>query len=444
MSSEDSALQPKYEYLCEIRDAMRGASSRILNNRLSAGGLDDISEDALLFLFALNINAAAAHTLMRRLGIDSQATSQSIETSILRGYLEFRDNPNNPRQPRLIVTEQGRAAFYEAEAGFKADRWAHFPLRSGDIIICTVPKSGTTWMQMICALLIFQTPTLPAALPELSPWLEDRAKDRAKRYAELDAQHHRRFIKTHVSMNELPVDPRVTYIVVARNPLDIAISWHYQQSELPGKLNPENTSGNEQPAETTREWLLARIDEMGTPPRGRDSYLDALLKNLSCAWERRAEPNVVLVHYEDLSADLAGEMRRLARRLDITVPQDKWPALVQAATFEQMQSAADQLQPLRYLWQLREVSEGHAAFFRAGSSGDGRNLLTEAETARYRTRAAQVAPQDLLAWLQRDAERLYDPRAAALLSRGRARPPQLEPTSPSPSQVDMPDHTWAS
>ena len=34
-------------------------------------------------------------------------------------------------------------------------RWTGFPFRDGDIVISTRSKSGTTWMQMICALLVF-------------------------------------------------------------------------------------------------------------------------------------------------------------------------------------------------------------------------------------------------------------------------------------------------
>jgi hypothetical protein len=105
----------------------------------------------------------------------------------------------------------------------------------------------------------------------------------------------------------------------------------------------------------------------------------------------------VLVHYEDLSADLPGEMRRLADRLDITVPEDKWQGLVEAATFKAMQAAADQLQPVPTMRQ-RGVSE---RFFRRGSSGEGRALLTEDEAARYAARAAQMAPPELMAWLHR-------------------------------------------
>jgi aryl sulfotransferase len=55
--------------------------------------------------------------------------------------------------------------------------------------------------------------------------------------------------------------------------------------------------------------------------------------HLSDTWARRHEPNVLLVHYDDLLADLDGQMRRLARRFRIVVPELAWPRLVQAATF---------------------------------------------------------------------------------------------------------------
>jgi len=51
-------------------------------------------------------------------------------------------------------------------------RWLDFPFRQGDIVISTRSKSGTTWAQMICALLVFQSADLPAPLGHLSPWLD--------------------------------------------------------------------------------------------------------------------------------------------------------------------------------------------------------------------------------------------------------------------------------
>lgn len=42
---------------------------------------------------------------------------------------------------------------------------------------------------------------------------------------------------------------------------------------------------------------------------------------------------------------------------------------------------------------------GPSAFFRRGTSGAGRELLTSAELARYHAHAARFAPADMLTWL---------------------------------------------
>ena len=51
-------------------------------------------------------------------------------------------------------------------------RLLEFEFRADDIVISTRSKSGTTWMQMVCALLVFQTSDLPAPLARLSPWVD--------------------------------------------------------------------------------------------------------------------------------------------------------------------------------------------------------------------------------------------------------------------------------
>jgi hypothetical protein len=111
------------------------------------------------------------------------------------------------------------------------------------------------------------------------------------------------------------------------------------------------------------------------------------------AWARRGEPNILLVHYANLCADLDGQMRWLAGRLGITVPESAWPALVRAATFESMSRNADYLIPAPGLF------KSNAAFFRRGSSGAAREILSDAEIARYHARVAGMAPPDLLTWL---------------------------------------------
>ena len=113
-------------------------------------------------------------------------------------------------------------------------RWIGFPFRQGDIVISARSKSGTTWMQMICALLVFQSPELPSRLSDLSPWLDWLVAPRDEVYATLASQEHRRFVKTHTPLDGLPLDPRATYVVVARHPLDMAVSLYHQGANLEG------------------------------------------------------------------------------------------------------------------------------------------------------------------------------------------------------------------
>lgn len=279
-------------------------------------------------------------------------------------------------------------------------RWLEFPFRMGDIVISTRSKSGTTWAQMICALLVFGTPELPRPLGELSPWLDHLVTPIEGVYAQLAAQRHRRFIKTHTPLDGIPIDPRATYIVVARNPLDSAVSLYHQSANLDRRRlreltgEPEPTAP-EQPRPPLRDWLLSWIASEADPRAAMDS-LPGVMWHLSDAWRRRDQPNIMLLHYADLVADLDGKLREIADRLGITIPADSWPALVSAATFQQMKRNAEQLIPNR-----DGVLKDPHAFFRRGRSGAGRDLLSDDEWVTYQTRVADLAPPDLLSWLHR-------------------------------------------
>ena len=282
-------------------------------------------------------------------------------------------------------------------------RWDGFPFRDGDIVISTRSKTGTTWVQMICALLIFQTPELDEPVGWYSPWLDRLTRPREEIFARLEAQRHRRFIKTHTPLDGVPIDPRAAYIVVGRHPLDSAVSLYYQGENInrarQRQLTEEVTGQPvpavpDKPRKPVREWLLNWIDNEAGPHEQMDSIRGVLWHD-SDAWARRAEPNIVLLHYADLRADLDGQMRQLARRLDIAVPDAAWPGLVEAATFASMRAAAEKITG------PGQIMKSATAFFRRGTSGGGRELLTEDELAHYDARTAELAPPDMLRWLHR-------------------------------------------
>src|SRR5262245_44416833 len=109
-------------------------------------------------------------------------------------------------------------------------RWDDFEFRPDDIVISAPAKCGTTWTQMICALLVFQTDELPAPLTALSPWLDMRVRPMSEVREMLDAQRHRRFIKTHTPLDGVPQAPGVVYLAVGSDPRDVAISLYHHHA----------------------------------------------------------------------------------------------------------------------------------------------------------------------------------------------------------------------
>ena len=259
-------------------------------------------------------------------------------------------------------------------------RWLSFPFRPGDIVISTRRRTGTTWLQMICALLIFQRPELPAPLWHLSPWLDHLVMPPGMLYAQLAAQPHRRFLKTHTPLDGLPYYPYVTYLVSARHPLDMFVSLRHHEENLTGRPPAE------EPHADLARWLTD--DDTYFEP------LPAVMWHLTDAWTRRFWPNVLLVHYDDLVVWLEAQMRYLAWRLGIRVPESLWPGLVAAAGFEQMRERAGRLVPGAGHGPFRDS----AAFFRRGTPG-ARSVFTAEEVARYQAKVAALAPPDLLDWL---------------------------------------------
>lgn len=290
-----------------------------------------------------------------------------------------------------------RVRRYVSEANH---RWAGFEHRDGDIVVSTRSKCGTTWVQMICALLVFGTPRLPAPLAEISPWLDWDVEPLDVVRARLDAQRHRRIIKTHTPLDGLPLDERVTYLVVGRHPLDVAVSLYHHTANLDRAVRHRLSGRPGPPPEPPpvmplTAWTARWIDPADPPTHQLDT-LPGLVHHVADAWDRQAGGNVVLLHYRALTDDLAGQMRALASRLAIDVAPGRWPELVEAASFAAMRADAERTAPDRL-----GVLIDRRAFFRSGRSGEGAAALTPEGLARYHRRMDELTDPPLRAWLDR-------------------------------------------
>ena len=287
--------------------------------------------------------------------------------------------------------------------GADSGRWDRFEFRPGDIVISSPPRSGTTWTQVLCALLVFGGPDFPAPLERVSPWLDQQTRPIDDVLADLAAQRHRRFVKTHTPLDGLPWRDDVVYLMIGRDPRDIAVSLCHHLAnldldrlrtvrgdavglddlaDLPPRVRPPTD-----PAAHFR--VFVEVDSLGGP-----ATLATVLHHLSTGWERRADANVALFHYADYLADLPGELVRLGRVLGIEVDDARASSLARHAALDQMRERVGDVVP--------NASDGiwlnPDAFLRQGSSGQWRNLVSAEDLALYDKRVASLVPPDLAAW----------------------------------------------
>jgi hypothetical protein len=255
-----------------------------------------------------------------------------------------------------------------------ASRWDRLEHRAGDIFVCTPPKCGTTWMQAICALLVLQNPELEVNPAEISPWFDANFVPIDEAVAILDAQTHRRIIKTHTPLDGIPFYDECSYVAVYRDPRDLYFSMLNHAHNMKLDILRERFSGD--PVEDFRDWIAREA----VPGAGEEFALAAVVHHFTTFRAFEHLPNIQLRHYSDLKADLSGEMRSIATELGIELDPALLPRLVETASFQNMKKNAERFAPGadRDQW----IDTGR--FFNKGESGQWRDVLGDEDVAAFR------------------------------------------------------------
>ena len=271
--------------------------------------------------------------------------------------------------------------------------WNDFPFRDDDVVVGTYAKSGTTWTQQIVAQLIFQG-NAEVAVSEISPWWDMRIIPPEVREQVL-AQTHRRVLKTHLPVDALVLSPKARYLYIGRDGRDVMMSMYNHHAnfapvafellnDTPGRVGPPLPPADPDPRRYFRTWL----DNDGAP-------FWPFWENIASWWAVRDLPNVKLVHFADLKRDLEGEMRAIADFLEVDVPEDRWPEVVEHCTFDWMKANAPKVAPLGgAVWE-----GGASTFINKGVNGRWRDVLTAQDSLDYERLALEKLGPDCAQWL---------------------------------------------
>lgn len=285
-------------------------------------------------------------------------------------------------------------------------RWDNYSPRDDDIIITTSYKAGTTWMQAICAALVFQQPQPPAPQDELTPWYDANFAPVDEVNELLANLTSRRYIKTHCPMDGIRFFPNVKYVFVGRDGRDVFASmWNHWHNMTESSIDELNNAADRQgptlpyPPQDAQaafdEWL-----DQGSFVWERDGYpFWSHLHHAQSWWDYRHLDNILFVHFSDLLKDTDAEMRRISDFLDIPVNESVWPELLEGVSFARMKANANTMAPgvAGGLW------KDPAQFFHKGGNQRWRGLLSEAQADRYEQVAKSRLTPDLHEWLAHGA-----------------------------------------
>ncbi|XP_063609965.1 sulfotransferase 1C4-like [Penaeus indicus] len=233
-----------------------------------------------------------------------------------------------------------------------ADKLYNFEFREGDVLVMTWPKCGTTWTQEIVWTMRnnpdLNNPEADVAIMDRVPFMEadmfissdDPSEDEmpvSEMFKKLcpngnprdgvsfqiaQATPDPRTLKTHLpfSLFAPSLLEKVKVVYVARNPKDTVLSYLHHHK----LFRAQSFVGS---LETFVDYFLED-----------DLIYGPYWLHLKEVWQRRDHPNLHFVFYEDLKADIKGELKKLDAFLGTRLSEDQIANVAKHTSFEEMKS----------------------------------------------------------------------------------------------------------
>ncbi|MCP4121632.1 MAG: sulfotransferase domain-containing protein [Bacteroidetes bacterium] len=290
--------------------------------------------------------------------------------------MPLKKNPPNPAHAILSLSAQFFSTLgfsrqvvkflanhiYSDSASKKA--FAGYKPTQHDFFAVVHARSGTNWVMMIAQQIAWLGEAEFEHIHHVIPWPEIPVDD----YVSLSdmgtcnaSPTGKRVIKTHIRAEYIPYNNEASYISVIRDPKDV-ITSHYHFGLGPAKISHKLS---------VEEFL--------------DLYLDPTCKGASWAehtagfWAWRNRPNVMVLLFSEMKADLPAVINRIAKLMRISLSEEQLSKVMERCGFDYMKSHEYQFAPPVPPF-MTEKDNG--SIIRSGKVGSSKDLLNQGQRAR--------------------------------------------------------------
>jgi len=275
-------------------------------------------------------------------------------------------------QPLLVSfmnRAQGRGRFEKV--------FRNYTPTEGDVFVCTFAKSGTNWMMQIAHQIAFRGAGEYAHIHDVISWPDMPNRGSRKLSIPLDDYCVRdasptklRVIKTHLAARFVPYDEQARYLVVVRDPREIFVSSYHFAAGVAGPLMP-----------TLETWL-----ELFLTQDFPFNFGSTWAEHAAGYWALRDKPNVLVLFFADMKADLPGTVRQVADVLGVQLTSAQLRAVVERSSFSYMSGIENKFTPIP----SGALPWGHGLkMMRAGNSGGSGELLSPEQQQRIEAHFAE-------------------------------------------------------
>lgn len=222
--------------------------------------------------------------------------------------------------------------------------------RPEDVFVVTQMRCGTTWMQQIVYEVVNRGQgnlgdSGNGSLYAMSPWI-DGTNSVSLEDAPLVGAPPTRIIKSHLPASLCPYNERARYVYVTRHPVSCFASIVDYQRTLLGPLAP--------PVEVLAAWFCSERMYWSPWPAHVDGWWRLAQKRV----------NVLFIHFEEIKADPAAAVDRVAMFLERPLTVDERQQVLDRCSFEYMRAH----QELFEMSPPTMFSIGEGRFFASGAA----------------------------------------------------------------------------